>query len=87
MERSVTITNAQGLHARPAALLVQQMKEFDAEVSIAVGAKKANGASIMSVLALGATNGDIATITAEGADAEAAIDAVETILTTEEAAS
>lgn len=81
MDREIIITNPQGLHARPAAALVEQMRSFDCEVSVEVGAKSANAASIMSVLALGAATGDTARVTAEGIDAQAALDAVEKILT------
>lgn len=81
MEQEIIITNPQGLHARPAAALVEQMKSFDATVRVEVGNKSANAASIMSVLALGATTGDTAKVIAEGRDAEAALDAVNKILT------
>ncbi len=76
----VTVTNPQGLHARPAAELVELMKSLDANVTINVGEKTAKANSIMSVLALGASTGAVATIEAEGPDAEKAIDAVTEIL-------
>ena len=84
MQREVVITNGHGLHARPAALLVEKMKSFDASVQITVGQKSANAASIMGLLVLGASTGDRASIVAEGAEAEAALDAVVEILTMEE---
>ena len=84
MSRQVTIQNPSGLHARPAAMLVEAMKGFDAKVQVLKGEKSANAASIMSVLALGAVTGDVVTITAEGNDAEAATDYVEQLLLTEE---
>lgn len=80
MYQEVVITNGHGLHARPAAVLVEQMKAFDAGVLIEVGDKKANAASIMSLLALGASTGDNACVTSEGPDAEAAMAAVVAIL-------
>ena len=83
MSRQVTIQNPSGLHARPAAMLVEAMKGFDAKVQVLKGEKSANAASIMSVLALGAVTGDVVTITAEGNDAEAATDYVEQLLLTE----
>lgn len=82
--REVTITNSQGLHARPAAVLVEKMKEFDAKLSISVGSKTANCASIMSVLALGASTGATAQLEAEGPDAVAATEAAIAILTAED---
>lgn len=85
MTREVTIQNPSGLHARPAAMLVEAMKGFEATVQIHKGEKSANAASIMSVLALGAVTGDVVTIAAEGTDAQAAADYVEGLmLSTEE---
>ena len=81
---TVKIASSQGLHARPAAELVESMKGFDASVRIVVGEKQADTKSIMSVLALGAKTGAEVTIEAEGEQAEAALAAAEEILTTEE---
>ncbi|MEM9651580.1 MAG: HPr family phosphocarrier protein [Actinomycetota bacterium] len=80
----VVITNSQGLHARPAAVLVETMKGFDASLSISVGAKTANCNSIMSVLALGAGTGATAVLEADGPDAERATEAAVAILTSDE---
>ncbi|MEM7274216.1 MAG: HPr family phosphocarrier protein [Actinomycetota bacterium] len=82
--REVVITNSQGLHARPAAVLVERMKDFDARLSISVGAKTADCGSIMSVLALGAATGSTARLEAEGPEAVAATDAAVAILTSED---
>ena len=84
VQREVVITNSQGLHARPAAVVVETMKSYDASVRIEIGAKKADARSIMSVLALGGTTGDLARIVAEGADADEAVASIEAILTSEE---
>lgn len=80
----VVITNPHGLHARPAAVMVERLKTFDAEVRIEAGQKTANAVSIMSVLALGAGPGDTARVHSEGPQAEAALEAVVAILTEEE---
>ncbi len=83
--RELTIVNPAGLHARPASLIVETSKGFDAKVEIRKGDKKANAASIMSILALGASTGDTITVSAEGADAEAAVQFIEQLmLATEE---
>lgn len=84
MYLEVVITNSHGLHARPAAELVERVASFDAGVQIEVGDKTANAASIMSLLALGASPGSTARITSKGPDAEAALQAVEAILTADE---
>ena len=80
----VVITNPQGLHARPAAVMVEQLKSFDAKVRVEAGDKTANTASILSVLALGAGPGDVARVYSEGPQAEAALEAVVAILTEED---
>lgn len=80
----VTILNPAGLHARPAALVVERAKAVASEVTIATNGKTANAKSILSVLALGAATGNKATVTAVGPDAEAAIAQVVEIMTATE---
>ena len=83
--REVTIANPAGLHARPAALIVELAKGFSSDVTIAKNGKSANAKSIMSVLALGAATGDTVVVTAAGEDAEQAVEGVVRImLATEE---
>ena len=55
---NIVIANPSGLHARPASMLIELAKQFSSTVEIVKGEKKANAASIMSVLALGAATGD-----------------------------
>ena len=81
--RTVRIANPSGLHARPAAQIVERAMDFDAEVMIAAGAREANAISITQVIALGATVGDEVTVSATGDDATEAIDAVLTVLLAE----
>lgn len=82
--RTVQIVNPHGLHARPAAALVEKALDFDAEVTIVAGEKQANAISITQVLALGASVGDVVTISASGDDADAAVDAVLEVLLAKE---
>ena len=56
-------------------------RRFDAGVQIEVGDKTASAASIMSLLALGASPGNTARITSDGPDAEEAMNAVVAVLT------
>ena len=81
--RSVRIANPHGLHARPAAEIVEGLMDFDADVTIVAGERHANGASITQLIALGATTGDEVTVSASGEDADAAIDAVVSVLLSE----
>jgi len=79
--RELKITNPHGLHARPAANVVDHMRPFEAEVSIHANGRKANARSITALLGLGAAVGDEVRIVARGADAESAAEAVAAILT------
>lgn len=73
IEQQVMITNKVGLHARPAGLFVQTAARFHAQVSVLHGEKTANARSILSVMKLGASQGDTLVLRAEGEDAEEAI--------------
>lgn len=70
---TMVIANPAGLHARPASLIVEKVKDLLAKIEIRKGEKQANAASIMSVLSLGAATGDEITVVAEGEDAEEAV--------------
>ena len=76
----IVIKNPSGLHARPAAEIVESVKSIDATIHIRKGDKLANANSIMSVLALGATTGDTVTVEAQGDGAAAAVDALRQIM-------
>ena len=80
LTKEVTIINPSGLHARPASLLVEQTQKMTSNVTIAANGKTADAKSILSVLALGATAGDVAVISATGADAEQAIAQISEIM-------
>ena len=84
LSEEVTILNPAGLHARPAALVVERAKAVASTVTIATNGKTADAKSILSVLALGATTGDVATVTAVGDDAELALASVSEIMTATE---
>ena len=84
-ERIVTIVPEDGLHARPASKFVEAANEFDSEVQVGhVDGDQVNAASMLAVTGLGAAAGDEVRLTAEGEDAEAALDELERILTTPE---
>ena len=79
--RAVTITNPAGLHARPAAQVVDRVRPFEAEIAIEANGRRANARSITALLGLGAAVGDAARVVARGAQAGAAVDAVVAVLT------
>lgn len=67
-ERKVVVSNETGLHARPAASLVQFVKNYPGEVKIIKDGKEANAKSILNVMSLGIAKGTEITLIAEGED-------------------
>ena len=75
--REAIIAAAEGLHARPAAMFVQAAKTTGIPIKISKGDKPfVSATSILSVLSLGAKQGDRVVLRAEGAGADAALDAL-----------
>lgn len=74
MEKKYTITSPEGLHARPCTLLVSAVTPFSSDVQISYNERSVNLKSIMGVMALGIPSGASVTISAQGGDAEAAIE-------------
>ena len=74
IERMVTISNRAGIHARPAAVLVQAVKDFNCNIYFEKGKDRINGKSIMGLLTLAAAYGTELKIIAEGEDEEKAIE-------------
>ena len=69
----LTITNKVGLHARPAALLVQEASKFKSDITVINGDVTADAKSILDILMLGANQGSVVTVRAEGPDAPEAL--------------
>lgn len=79
-QRSVMITLATGLHARPAAELARVARECDGRMRIRAGDRTVDAASVLAVMDLALGAGDRVLLEAEGADAEAALEAAEQLL-------
>ena len=75
-ERMVTITNRNGLHARPAAEIVKVAAKFKSDILLVRDDLEVNGKSIMGVMMLAAECGSSITIRAKGPDAEQAVQAL-----------
>ena len=73
-ELEVTIINRAGIHARPAAVLVQAAKDFKANIYLEKGQDRINAKSIMGILTLAATYGTKLKLIAEGEDEQAAVE-------------
>lgn len=87
MERVVEVVPEAGLHARPAAKFVETANEYDADVTVAPAGNEGEGvaaSSMIAVTSLGVKGGEEVRLSAEGEDAEAALDALEAVLSTPE---
>jgi len=81
-ERTVTIVNKNGVHARPAAEIVKTAGKFASNVTIVRDDLEVNGKSIMGVMMLAAECGSEIVLRATGPDADAAIDALAQLVAT-----
>lgn len=67
------IVNKLGLHARASALFVKTSSKYASEIKLSKEGIEVNGKSIMGIMMLAAGKGSIVTLTAEGADEDAAM--------------
>lgn len=74
MEREVTLLNKTGLHARPAALFVQEASKYKSDIKVEKDGKQVNAKSIMGILSLGVSQGTRIKITANGEDEKEALE-------------
>ncbi|GAB4144693.1 MAG: HPr family phosphocarrier protein [Sphingomonadales bacterium] len=79
--RTVEIVNRRGLHARASAKFVKTAASFDASVTVAKDGAEVVGTSIMGLMLLAAAPGDRIEIRCSGAQAEAALEALTTLVT------
>ena len=83
-ERNATIASRVGLHARPASVFIEAVKRQSMKVTISKGGSTPlDAASILSIMSLGAANGDVVTLAAEGDGAEAALEELAALLETD----
>lgn len=76
VKKDFTILNKLGIHARPAAQFVKIANRFQADIFVERDGEEIDGKSIMGVMMLAAGHGSVITVTAEGTDESAAIDAL-----------
>ena len=79
--RCVEIINKRGLHARASAKFVKMASTFDAEVTVSKDGHTVDARSIMGLMMLAAGPGASIQIEAEGAEAQAALDALDQLVT------
>ena len=75
-EFKYVVTDPEGIHARPAGELVKAVKAFSSDIKIAKGGKAMNCKAIFGIMGLAVKKGDEVTLTFEGADEDAAYEAV-----------
>ena len=75
-ELKYVITDPQGIHARPAGMLVKAVKGFESEIQMIKDGRAVNCKGVMGVMSLGAKQGEEITLTFNGADENAAMEAV-----------
>lgn len=76
LQRTLTIRNKLGLHARAATKLAQLTHQFDARIKVKQGTQEVDASSVMCLLLLASGQGKEILVTAEGSEAEQALDAV-----------
>lgn len=80
MECQVTVNNAEGLHARPAAEFAKAATRFKSKIEVLVDTKTVNAKSILGLLALGIKQGQSMVLRAEGPDDEEALSELSSLL-------
>lgn len=80
IQKSMQIQLANGLEARPVAVLVQKASMFDSKIYIEAEGKKVNAKSIMGMMSLGLNAGEEVTVIADGTDEAAAVESLESYI-------
>ena len=78
--RKIFISNESGLHARPVSDLVRCAMRFKSEITIVANGKRCSAVSIMDIMTADIRKGAEISVTAEGVDADKALDAIEKCL-------
>lgn len=76
VEKTTTIKNRAGIHARPATLIVKEASKFQSNVYIEKGTEKINAKSILCILTLGGTYNSEVKVIADGVDEIEAVDSL-----------
>ena len=74
--KDVVVQNRDGLHARPATFFIQKANEFKASIWVEKEERRVNAKSLLGVLSLGIVGNTAIRVIADGADEEAAVEAL-----------
>lgn len=75
-EREITVRNRAGIHARPAALIVQTASKFESTVMLRKDDEEINAKSIMGIITLGAGYNTSLMVAADGSDEADAVEEI-----------
>ena len=78
--KEVVVRCESGLHNKQATYFVQKANEFDSSIWLESGNRKMNAKSLLGIMSLGIITGAVVNLSATGTDAEAAVNALETLL-------
>ena len=80
LNKEVIVRCESGLHNKQATYFVQKANEFDCSIKVECGNRTMNAKSLLGIMSLGIVTGATVTLSADGTDAEAAINALEDLL-------
>ena len=78
--REVVVRCESGLHNRQATYFVQKANEFESNIWLEADSRKMNAKSLLGIMSMGIITGTKVTLSAMGPDAEAAVNALDTLL-------
>ncbi len=78
--KEVVVRCESGLHNKQGTYFVQKANEFNSSIWLESGSRKMNAKSLLGIMSLGIVTGSTVTLSADGADAEAAVTALEALL-------
>lgn len=82
ISKEVKITNAIGLHARPATFFIQKANMYKSSIWVEKDDRKVNAKSLLGVLSLGIAKGMTILLVADGADEDMAIEGLTNLINT-----
>ena len=80
MNKEVIVRCESGLHNRQATYFVQKANEFESSIFVESGNRRMNAKSLLGIMSLSIVTGAAVNLSAEGNDAEAALNALEALL-------
>jgi len=78
--KEIVVRCESGLHNKQATYFVQKANEFESSIWLESGSRKMNAKSLLGIMSMGIVTGAVVTLSADGTDAEAAVNALETML-------